>query len=170
MSLGILANVKHEHFAHLVAKGVNPTESYVQAGYSKNGAQQSAARLLLKAVITERIEQIRANITAMATQKTGVDKAWVLAQLVGNVNIAKAAEPVLDHEGKPTGEYKANISAANRALELIGKEFGMFVDRKEIRTGDLDDIPHEEKKAALDLVREELARRTGDDGRKHAVH
>lgn len=159
--MGILANVKHENFAHLVAKGGNPTEAYVQAGYSKNGAKQSASRLLTHADVSARIEQIRANISALSAEKAGVDKAWVLEQLVDNVKIAKAAEPVLDHEGNPTGEYKANIAAANRALELIGKEFGMFVDRKEIRTGDLDDIPHEDKKVAMAVLKAELERRSG---------
>lgn len=158
--MSVLANSRHEHFAHLVAKGANATEAYIQAGYSKNGAQPSAARLLSKAIVANRVAEIQANIAATTTEKTGVDKAWVLAQLVDNVNIAKAAEPVLDHEGKPIGEYKANIAAANRALELIGKEFGMFVDRKEIRTGDLDDIPHEQKKEAMDLLKKEISARS----------
>jgi len=39
---------------------------------------------------------------------------WVLSKLVQNVENALA-----------------NDGAANRALELIGKEHGMFIDRKE---------------------------------------
>ena len=31
--------------------------------------------------------------------------------------------------GKPTGQYKYEPSAVNRAHELIGKELGMFVER-----------------------------------------
>jgi hypothetical protein len=30
------------------------------------------------------------------------------------------------------GEYVYNGSVANKALELLGKEFGMFIDRKEV--------------------------------------
>ena len=90
-----------------------------------------------------------------------------LDQLVENVKMAKQAEPVLDHEGKPTGEYRQNLPAANKALELLGKELGMFVDRKEVRTGDLDDVPHEEKKAALEAIREEIRRREGGNSTVH---
>ena len=167
----ILKNAKHENFAHLVAKGIGPTEAYIQAGYSKNGAKQSASRLLTNADVSARVEQIRANINAATVEKAGVDKAWVLSELVSNVRMAKSAEPVLDHEGNPTGEYKQNLAAANKALELIGKELGMFVDRKEIRTGDLDDVPHEEKKRALDVIREELERRADvGNGSHQAIH
>jgi hypothetical protein len=41
------------------------------------------------------------------------------------------AEPVLDREGNPTGEYTSQASSAIRALELIGKELGMFTGRRE---------------------------------------
>jgi hypothetical protein len=39
--------------------------------------------------------------------------------------------PVLDSEGRPTGEYRYGGNVANRALELLGKELGMFIDRSE---------------------------------------
>jgi hypothetical protein len=41
------------------------------------------------------------------------------------------AEPVLDRDGRPTGEYIYAGAIANRALELLGKEIGMFIDRRE---------------------------------------
>jgi phage terminase small subunit len=40
--------------------------------------------------------------------------------------------PVLDRHGKPTGEYRYDGSVANRALELLGKQQGMFIDRHEV--------------------------------------
>ena len=39
---------------------------------------------------------------------------------------------MLDSSGKPTGRY--NGPTVHRALELIGKEFRMFIDRKEVGT------------------------------------
>jgi hypothetical protein len=39
---------------------------------------------------------------------------------------------VLDKEGKPTGEYRYDGSVANRALELLGKQQGLFIDRHEV--------------------------------------
>jgi len=46
--------------------------------------------------------------------------------------------PVLDAKGKATGIYAYNGHVANRAIELIGKELGMLVDRSNITNqGDL---------------------------------
>jgi hypothetical protein len=35
-------------------------------------------------------------------------------------------------ERKPTGEYRYDGNVANRALELLGKQQGMFIDRHEV--------------------------------------
>jgi hypothetical protein len=37
-----------------------------------------------------------------------------------------------DEGGKPTGEYRYDGKVANRALELLGKQQGMFIDRHEV--------------------------------------
>lgn len=140
----VLLNAKHEHFAQLVSNGESPVRAYVLAGYSEGGAHASASRLLKNADICERIAQLRdkkeqahAKAVSKAFEKHALTKEWVIAQLMENVAIAKSAEPVLDNEGNPTGEYKANIAAANGALKLLGIEIGMFVEKREVRTGPL---------------------------------
>ena len=148
----ILKNAKHEHFASLVAKGENPTKAYVAVGYSAEGAYASASRLLKKAEVEARIAELIAIVTERAIEKTGIDKAWVMAELVEIVKMGKAAEPVTDADGAPTGVYKQNLAAANRALELIGKEFKMFVDRSEVLTGPLDSLEHDELKEIRDAI------------------
>jgi phage terminase small subunit len=151
-----LKNQRHEHFAQLLAKGEKAARAYVAAGYSKAGAEQSANRLLKDADVCSRIAQLRAAIEApsreRAIEKAAVDKAWVLYNLTQITKMGMAAEPVRDAEGNPTGEYRANLSAANRSLELIGKELGMFVERKEIRTGALDGLPADQLKALEDAL------------------
>jgi phage terminase small subunit len=157
----MLNNAKHEHFAHLVAKGETPPKAYVKSGFSERGAAQSANRLLKNADVSARIAQLRKSIEEpareRAIEKAAVDKAWVLEQLIEVVHMAKATDPVLDRDGNPTGELKQNLAAANKALELIGKEFAMFVDRKVVQTGPLDDLEHEElkklQKALDDITR-----------------
>ena len=61
----------------------------------------------------------------------------MIEKLVENVDRAMQAEPVRrktdDGEKEVTGEYVYNGSVANKALELIGKELGMFIDRKVVR-------------------------------------
>ena len=51
-----------------------------------------------------------------------------------NYERASQAVPVTDREGEPIGEFKYEGSVANRALELIGKELGMFIERTENTT------------------------------------
>jgi hypothetical protein len=40
------------------------------------------------------------------------------------------AVPHLDHEGNPTGVYTYQGNVANKALELLGRELGMFAQRQ----------------------------------------
>jgi hypothetical protein len=102
--------------------------------------------------------EIQNAVSARAVEKTSITKAWVIAKLVENVDRAMEAEPVLDPKGNPTGEYKYNSNVANRALELLGKEIGMFVDRKEVGgPGALADLNDEELKEAIIERTRELA-------------
>lgn len=154
-----LKNAKHEHFAQLVSNGETAPRAYVLAGYSEKGARQSAHALLTKPDISDRISALRRKkeekherAVEAVMADAALDKAWVLKRLSRIVDMGMAAEPVKDAEGNPVGEYKANLQAANKALELIGKEAGMFIDRKEIRTGELDGLGHDELKQLRDAI------------------
>lgn len=153
----LLKNQRHEHFATLVAGGTDPTRAYVAAGYSENGARPSATRLLQDARVASRVAELRKSIQEpareRAIEKAAVDKAWVLHKLTRIVDLGMAVEPVRDQEGNEVGELKAaNLPAANQALSLIGKELGMFIDRKEIRTGELDGLTHDELQRLRDAL------------------
>ena len=66
-----------------------------------------------------------------------MDRAWVLEELRANLERHK----------------ETNGAVANRALELIGKELGLFINRKDItvRKDDLDDLSG--KELALEYAR-----------------
>jgi phage terminase small subunit len=121
-----LTNSKHEHFAHLVTKGESPARAYVLCGYSEHGALQSGNRLLRKADVAARAEELKAAVSERQVEKMAVDRAWVMAKLTENVQRAMQVELVQDREGNPTGQYIYQGGVANRALELLGKELGMF--------------------------------------------
>jgi phage terminase small subunit len=130
----ILSNPRHERFAQEFANGVSATEAYERAGFARN--RVSAHRLKQKPNIGERVsellkqrEHINAQATAKAIEKTALTKEWVIARLIENANRAMQNVPVLDRNGRPTGEYRYEGQVANKALELLGKEIGMFVDR-----------------------------------------
>jgi hypothetical protein len=69
-----------------------------------------------------------------------------------------------DGEEEVPGEYTYNGSVANKALELLGKELGMFIDRKEI--GGLNEFARmsDEELDAFPLIGHCLEPRGGCDG------
>ena len=53
---------------------------------------------------------------------------YIVEKLKENVERAMQERPVLDKEGKPTGEYVYQGNVANKGLELLGKSIGMWVN------------------------------------------
>jgi hypothetical protein len=66
--------------------------------------------------------------------------AWrMLGKLIENAERAMRQRPVRGEE-ENVGKFTYQGSVANRALELIGEELGMFIDRKEVgKPGDFAD-------------------------------
>jgi len=103
------------------------------------------------------VAELRQAISTHTVEKTSVSKAWVIAKLVENVERAMQVVPVLDRQGNPTGDYTYQGNVANRALELIGKEYGMFIDRKEIGgAGAFDHLDDDELSKTIEALAEEV--------------
>jgi hypothetical protein len=104
------------------------------------------------AKVRTRIDEIMADrqrrdekATERAIEKSAISKAWVLENLRQNAERALQQRAVLDAQGKETGEFKYDGAVANRALELIGKELGMFINRREQgRPGEFADLTDEQ--------------------------
>ena len=132
----VLQNSRHERFAQEIMKGRFQCDAYRAAGYQVKDdatARANASRLLTNANIRDRIIELNTK----AAEKTVLSKQWVLDKLIENVNRAMQAEPVKlkgnsETEREAPREYVYNGSVANKALELLGKELGMFIDRKEV--------------------------------------
>ena len=162
--MAVLDNSRHERFAQLIANGLSGAEAYREAGYkvSANVSSVNASRLLKDARVAARIAELQENrakaldvATAKAAEKLEISRTWVISKLVENANRAMQAEAVKDSQGEATGEYRYDGAVANRALELLGKELGMFVDRKEIGApGDFERMTDEE---LAEYVRQEGA-------------
>lgn len=67
----------------------------------------------------EGLREVRANRVQVRTD-------YVILRLVECVERCMQAEPVLDDEGNPTGEYKFDSAGATKALGLLAKHLGMF--------------------------------------------
>jgi phage terminase small subunit len=131
-----LSNAKWERFAQELAKGKAADKAYEAAGFKPN--RGNAATLKQKQSISDRVlellserEAIHAQATADAIKSTALTKEWVIETLKENVARSMQAIEVKRADGTGTGEYQYQGSVANRALELLGKELGMFVDRTE---------------------------------------
>lgn len=126
---------KQEVFVREYMVDLNASQAYLRAGYNVNEAtaRANASRLLTKANILTRIEELQAE----RAKKLNIDAEWVLSRLVQISDRCMSAEPVMEfnYETKRlehNGEYKFDSGGANKATELIGKHLGMFKEKLEL--------------------------------------
>ena len=91
---------------------LNATKAAERAGYSPKTAYVQGSRLLRN----PRVSPIIALAIEIRSRRTQISQEWVLLQL---------------KEQFTQADNEKNRSAANRALELIGKHLGMFGEGKE---------------------------------------
>jgi phage terminase small subunit len=133
----MLADERWEKFCQAIAGGEKATNAYLLAGFdttSRTVAKANASRLLrnpkikqrlgeLQGWIDERIsvtkEMFEEKLAKQVEQQVGkivADINWIMAQLVDAHEVAK---------------LRNDIAGRCRALELLGKSRGMFVDKTE---------------------------------------
>ena len=145
-----------EAYARARAFGMTQLEAVNLISGGKTTARGAGAHYEKKPQVLARIEVLRREITERAIQAVSLDRQWVLKRLMTVAERCMQAEPVMKN-GVESGEYKFDSAGANRALELLGKELGMFVERKQIDMNPLGQMSEE------DLMRmaAELAQQTG---------
>ena len=134
-----LGNARWESFAAQTAAGRSRGDAYVAAGFrAKNHgvAAKRGSALFGRPEIRARVVELEDELRSGSIARTGLDREWVLKGLRENLERSLQSKPVLDRQGRPTGEYTFNAAGANRALELVGKELGMFVERYSIESLD----------------------------------
>ena len=129
----LLQNRRHELFAQAIVKGKAVGEAYVEAGYKPSPS--SPSRLLDDDRIKQRIQEL------LGRQGTNVvlTRQYVIEALIENAEKALGRKPVKigsNGHARETFVYRGDV--ANQAIRLAGLEFGLFVERKEIKhTSDL---------------------------------
>jgi phage terminase small subunit len=121
-------NPKQERFGQEYLVDHNGKQAAIRVGYSEKTAEVQASRMLTYAKVKDRV----AELELAAQKRTDVTVDFVINGFVQNYNRAMQAEPVLDHEGNRTGEFKYQGQVANKALEMLGRYLKMFVDRHEL--------------------------------------
>ena len=160
-----LPDTRWELFAQNLADGKTPGKAYVAAGFAKSKtrpytlARDKAIVGRVGEILRAR-EQVNQQALVIASKEAGVSKAWILGMLKENVERAMGTKPVLDKDGAPTGYYEWNGHVANKGLELLGREIGMFVERHELTLAQkLADMPEDKRAAEMfELVERAKAR------------
>ena len=103
----ILKNIRHEHFAQGVAKGMSQTQAYIEAGYASSGAEQNASRLMSNDKVAARVAEL---------QERGAIRAEItIADLVTELEEARGA--ALSAE---TPQSSAAVAATMGKAKLLG--------------------------------------------------
>jgi phage terminase small subunit len=122
---------RQERFAQEYPQDWNATKAAIRAGYSERAAHVTGNRLLRN----DAVRAVISSITSEASQQARVSAVWVRACLRDIVERSMQAAPVLDAQGEPSGVYRYDGAVANRALELLGRDQGMFGGRLEVSLG-----------------------------------
>lgn len=165
---------RQDRFCSAYVNSNSASEAYRQVydcSRSKPAAiRVNASRLLLNPNVQHRLAQLKAARDA----QTSLSRQWVLDRLMEHAEVCLGKKKIkltkANRDGQ-TIEIEATMhdqSAANRALELLGKEAGMFIDRRETGgPGDFARMGDDELReyVAREMAQaEEMRKRTGTDG------
>jgi hypothetical protein len=84
-----------------------------------------------------------------------VDREWIVECLVENIERSLGLKPLRDRSGRTVGSYSHQGSVANKALELLGRQLGLFGEKREGKSGVFDDLSD----AELGELERDLGRR-----------
>ena len=157
----VLANSRHERFARLLASGKTATAAYVEAGYKPDDG--AASRLSGKVKIRV------AELLAFAGERVEVTKARVIRELAllafsdlkefaewNESGVTwKSSDALTEKQTRVIASIKQTMSDSggttelklydkHRALELLGKELGMFTGKEEPVPEDLRNMTTEQ--------------------------
>lgn len=132
---------KQKRFVEEYLIDLNATQAAIRAGYSEQTAYSIGQRLLKKVEVQEAIQQAQNK----RSERTQITQDEVIRRLIENVDISMGKKatvitiPSKSENGEVVGNDVAQFvyepSAANKALELLGKHLGIFKDGVDITSG-----------------------------------
>ena len=145
----VLKNPKHEAYAQAVARGINKTKAYTDAGYKYS--EQSASRLSRNVQVRARIAELSVKVVQAIEQKFDATVERIAHELC-SIAFADPAE-LFDGKGQLRkiedlpphvraavasvetvrgGGIKVKLWNKNRALDSLGRWRRMFVELQEL--------------------------------------
>ncbi|OBX86899.1 terminase [Haemophilus sp. CCUG 66565] len=132
---------KQKQFVEEYLVDLNATQAAIRAGYSEQTGYSIGQRLLKKVEVQEAIQQAQNK----RSERTQITQDEVIRRLIENVDISMGKKatvitiPSKSENGEVMGNDVAQFvyepSAANKALELLGKHLGIFKDGVDITSG-----------------------------------
>ncbi len=114
----VLNNIKWERFAKEVAAGKSYTEAYKSLKCKAKDPAKAGSALASNPEVRGRIDELARRVTNKCierlSERVAITKEYTIEQLLDNAELARKS-----------GAY----GPRNRALELMGKELGMFGDQ-----------------------------------------
>ena len=100
----------------------------------------------------------------MLPQRSSITKQFVLECLIENAHKALGRMPIrMGNADDPKEVFVYRGDVANRAIQLMGAELAMFIDRKEIKhLTEFDDMSDEELVLELSKEAQKLLEHTSD--------
>lgn len=126
--MALLKPDRNELFAQGLAGGIPIGQAYADAGYSPNPS--AATRLAKKVKIINRVAELQSRKAA----KVVLTKHYVVEAAIENLEKALGRKPVKVGHGDGIKEvyvYKGDV--ANQAVKMLGAEFNLFTERKDVR-------------------------------------
>lgn len=152
-----VSNDQHERFCQEYLVDLNGAKAAERAKYSKKTARVQASQLLTKLNIQERIAELKAK----RSERTQVNQDMVIKELLilalsdiedyaevvnqygidriklklfkdMNPGVTRAIKSISEHVTKDGVQLKFKLHGKEKALELLGKHIGMFVDKFDV--------------------------------------
>ncbi|WP_282609436.1 hypothetical protein [Pelagibius sp. Alg239-R121] len=157
--------VRQEVFADLIASDMQPAAAYEAAGYRAKEPAKQIRKLLAKPEILARIEELKCGLDDAGVEAENrpsilfesrfeklrrtrkgrpVDKDWIVECLVENIERSLGLKPLRDRNGRTVGSYSHQGSVANKALELLGRQLGLFGEKRDGKGGGFGDLSDDE--------------------------
>lgn len=145
---------RRERYCQERVAGKNQCDAFLAAGFVGNSSSSltgNSSAMSAEPAIIARI----AELLERTAKKAELKRADIIEMIKNDRDLARTL-------GQP--------SAAIRGAELLGKEIGMFVDRKEIKTGTLDDLDVDQLDELREAAIAEAARRiAGGNGKSEEL-
>ena len=128
----MLKNKKHEQFCIEYIKDMNATRAYMRVyKCEEESARKNGSRLMTNDDVLRRIKELQGK----CEEKSVFGVQDVINGLIRNYQIASGQIPI-QRPDPLTGEMKetyiTELGNANKALELLGKQFGMYVTKVDV--------------------------------------